>query len=118
MKKERQLKYFKNYFIDFYNAQRPPVQRKILWILRALEDHDVIPEKYLKHLTGTNGLYEIRVQSGSDIFRIFSFFDQGNIIVIGHGFQKKTEKTPRREIDRAEKIKQAYYEEIASNKSR
>ncbi|OYT15236.1 MAG: addiction module toxin RelE [Bacteroidetes bacterium 4572_77] len=71
------------------------VQRKILWTLRIIEDMDRIPEIYLKHLKNTTGLYEIRVQVGSSIFRIFCFFDRDNIVVIGHGFQKKSQKTPK-----------------------
>jgi phage-related protein len=91
------------------------VQKKILWTLRVIEDLDRIPEIYFKHLDSTDGLYEIRVQSGSNIFRIFCFFDNHNLVVIGHGFQKKTQKTPYREIERAEKIKREYYEEKKLN---
>ena len=69
-------------------------------------------------MEGTDGLYEIRVQSGSDIFRIFCFFDDKNLVVINHGFQKKTQKTPKREIERGEKIKREYYEEKKLNKSK
>ena len=71
---------------------------------------DRIPEVYFKHLKNTPGLYEIRVQIGSDIYRIFCFFDHGNIVVVGHGFQKKSQKTPKKQIERAEQIKQEYYE--------
>jgi len=62
-------------------------------------------------LESTDGLYEIRVQNGSDIFRIFCFFDNNNLVVVGHGFQKKTQKTPDKELERAAKIKREYYEE-------
>ena len=115
MDKKRDLLFYKDYFQDFYNDQTTKVQKKILWTLRAIEDLDRIPESYFKHLEGTNGLYEIRVQSGSDIFRIFCFFDSNNLVVIGHGIQKKTQKTPAREIERAEKIKREYYEEKKLN---
>ena len=81
-----------------------------------IEDIDRIPEVYFKHLENTDGLYEIRVQSGNNIFRIFCFFDNNNIVVVGHGFQKKTQKTPSKEIERAEQIKKEYYEEKKSNK--
>jgi len=114
MKRKRIISYFKSYFDDFYSAQTRKVQDKINWTIELIEFAEVIPEKYFKHLTGTDGLYEMRVQHGSNIFRIFCFFDRGNIIVIGHGFQKKTDKTPKKELERAEKIKQAYYEENAS----
>ena len=62
-------------------------------------------------MTGTDGLFEVRVESGNNIFRIFAFFDKGNIIVLGNGFQKKTQKTPRQQIDKALKIKKEYENE-------
>ncbi len=70
-----------------------------------------IPVNYFKHISGTSGLYEIRIESGSSIFRIFSFFDKGNIIVVANGFQKKSQKTPRNEIKLAEKLKKEYFNE-------
>jgi phage-related protein/DNA-binding XRE family transcriptional regulator len=90
--KKRDLLFYKDYFQDFYDDQTAKVQKKILWTLRVIEDLDRIPEIYFKHLESTDGLYEIRVQSGNDIFRIFCFFDTNNLVVIGHGFQKKTQK--------------------------
>ena len=69
-----------------------------------------VPETYLKHLEGTDKLFEIRVQNSSDIFRIFCFFDDGNLVVLANGFQKKTQKTPKQEIEKALKIKNDYYE--------
>ena len=111
----RELVFYKDYFSDFYTDQTSKVQKKILWTLRVVEDLDRIPELYFKHLEGTDGLYEIRVQSGGDIFRIFCFFDNNNIVIIGHGFQKKTQKTPGSEMERAERIKREYYEEKKRN---
>lgn len=61
-------------------------------------------------MEGTDKLFEIRVQSGNDIFRIFCFFDKGNLVVLANGFQKKTQKTPKQEIEKAIKIKNEYYE--------
>ena len=69
------------------------------------------PETYFKHIENTDGLYEIRVQVGGDIFRIFCFFDKGKIVVIANGFQKKTQKTPKQEIAKALKIKKEYEKE-------
>lgn len=83
-----------------------------------MESIDRIPETYFKHLENTDGLYEIRVQAGNNIYRIFCFFDNDDLVVIGHGFQKKTQKTPSQELDKAEKIKKEYYEEKKSNKSK
>ena len=116
MSSKRILFFYKNYFKDFYSIQSTKVQSKILWTLKIIEDFERIPEVYLKHLENTDGLYEIRVQSGTNIFRIFCFFDNRNIVVVGHGFQKKTQKTPSREIERAMQIKIEYYEEKKSNK--
>ena len=76
-----------------------------------------MPIKYFKHLEGTKGLYEVRVEVGSNIYRIFSFFDKGNIIVLGNAFQKKSEKTPRLEIEKALKIMEEYENELL-NKAR
>jgi phage-related protein len=76
-----------------------------------LEDIQKVPETYLKHIENTDGLFEIRIQLGSDIFRIFCFFDRGNLVVLTNGFQKKTQKTPKQEIEKALKIKQEYENE-------
>ena len=69
-----------------------------------------VSETYFKHLEGTDKLFEISVQNGNDIFRIFCFFDEGNLVVLANGFQKKTQKTPKQEIEKALKIKTEYYE--------
>ena len=84
---------------------------KILWTFRLIETHHHIPTDYLKHMEGTDGLYEIRVQQGSDIFRIFCFFDEGKLVVLANGFHKKTRKTPKSEIEKALKIKREYEQE-------
>ena len=118
MQQKRTLSFYKDYFNEFYAAQTAKVKKRILWTLKVIEDLDRIPEIYFKHLDGTDGLYEIRVQSGNDIFRIFCFFDDNNLVVLGHGFQKKTQKTPDKEIERGEKIKREYYEEKKLNKSK
>ena len=76
-----------------------------------LEDLQRVPEIYLKHIENNDGLYEIRVQQGNDIFRIFCFFDQGQLVVLANGFQKKTQKTPKKEIELALKIKAEYENE-------
>ena len=84
---------------------------KIIWTFELIEDLRKIPESYLKHIENTDGLYEIRIQQGSDIFRIFCFFDQGQLVVLANGFQKKSQKTPKSEIDKALKIKKEYESE-------
>ncbi len=72
-----------------------------------------IPKKYFDHITNSTGLFEIRVEVGSDIYRVFSFFDKGNLIILINGFQKKTQKTPQSEIELAEKLKKQYFDEKA-----
>ncbi len=81
------------------------------WTLELIEDLQRVPETYLKHIENTDGLYEIRVQQASDIFRIFCFFDQEKLVVLTNGFQKKTQKTPKKEIELAIKIKEEYENE-------
>lgn len=107
----RQVIAYKRYFLDFYEDQTDEVQRKIEWTLNLLRTIDRIPKKYFEHMTGTNGLYEVRVELGSNIFRVFAFFDKGNLVVLGNGFQKKTQKTPKTEIEKALKIKTEYENE-------
>lgn len=104
----RTVIFYETYFTDFLTAQSQKVQEKIIWTLRLIEQVEKIPITYLKHIEGTNGLYEIRVQVGNDIFRIFCFFDSGNLVVLANGFQKKTQKTPKQEIEKALKIKKEY----------
>lgn len=101
---------YKSYFEDFLEKQNPKVKAKIAWTLKLIEEIQKVPETYLKHIEETDGLYEVRIQQGSDIFRVFSFFDEGKLIVLANGFQKKTQKTPKKEIVKALKIKTEYYE--------
>ena len=107
----REIIFYENYFIEFYQKQDEKVKEKIKYILELIKQVEKVPEKFLKHLTGTNGLYEIRIQQGSDIFRIFCFFDEGQLIILTNGFQKKTQKTPKKEIEMALKIKAEYENE-------
>lgn len=106
----REAFFFGDYFWEFYNDQPKKVQDKILWTIRLVTHIRVVPSDYLKHLEGTD-LYEIRISSGSNIFRIFCFFDDGNLVILLNAFQKKTQKTPKKEIDKALKLKQDYYEQ-------
>jgi phage-related protein len=109
--KYRKITFYQNYFQEFFDKQNKKVKAKIVWTLNLIEDLHRVPETYLKHIENTEGLYEIRVQLGSDIFRIFCFFDQGQLVVLVNGFQKKTQKTPKKEIEMALKIKAAYENE-------
>ena len=106
--KQRTIIFYKNYFQEFFDKQREKVKDKIIWTLELIEELERVPETYLKHIESTVGLYEIRIQLGSDIFRIFCFFDQGKLVILANGFQKKTQKSPKQEIEKALKIKQEY----------
>ncbi|MCL2329609.1 MAG: type II toxin-antitoxin system RelE/ParE family toxin [Bacteroidetes bacterium] len=109
--KYRSIYLYKDYFDDFYQKQRTKVKNKILWTFKVIETLPIVPEIYLKNIEGTDGLYEIRIQQGSDIFRIFCFFDHGQLVVLANGFHKKTQKTPKNEIEKALKIKAEYEQE-------
>ena len=110
-KKFRTITIYKNYFQDFFAKQNKKVKAKIIWTFDLVEDLQRVPETYLKHIENTDGLYEMRVQLGTDIFRIFCFFDRGQVVVLVNGFQKKTQKTPKKEIELALKIKAEYESE-------
>ncbi|TDB67836.1 type II toxin-antitoxin system RelE/ParE family toxin [Arundinibacter roseus] len=109
--KHRTIVFYKNYFQEFFERQNKKVKAKIVWTFDLIEDLQRVPESYLKHLENTDGLYEIRIKAGSDIFRIFCFFDQGKLVVLANSFQKKTQKTPKKEIEMALKIKAEYESE-------
>lgn len=102
---------YKNYFWDFYNSQSLKVQDKVDFVIGLVRTLRIVPEKFLKHLEGTDGLYETRIKVGSNIFRVFCFFDEGNLVILLGGYQKKSEKTPSKEIVKAEKQKMEYYYE-------
>ncbi|MDR2206056.1 MAG: type II toxin-antitoxin system RelE/ParE family toxin [Flavobacteriaceae bacterium] len=116
--KIRQIFLYKDYFSNFYEKQKQKVKEKILWTFRIIETIQQVPTEYFKYLEGTDGLYEIRVQFGSDIYRIFCFFDEGKLVVLANGFQKKTKKTPKQEIEKALKIKKEYELEITISKNK
>ena len=110
-KKHRTIIFYQDYFEKFFVKQRQKVRDKITWTFDLIENLQRVPELYLKHIENTEGLYEIRVQMGSNIYRIFCFFDQGQLVVIANGFQKKSQKTPKQEIELALKIKGEYENE-------
>lgn len=102
---------FKRYFDEFFDEQPPKVQEKLYWSIKILRTVEDIPRNHLKSLAGTNGLMEMRTQFGGNIYRVFCFFDEGKIVVLMNGFQKRTEKTPQNEIDRALRTREEYYAE-------
>lgn len=111
MEKKRTLIFYKQYFNAFFSKLPDRVQAKIDEVLYAITVLDRIPGKFFSHMTGYEGLYEIRVEYSSNIYRIFCCFDEGNLIVLFNAFQKKTQKTPPKEIDKAMRIKHMYFKE-------
>jgi len=112
----RDIYYYKDYYLDFFETLKPDVKRKFNWTLKLIATIDRVPVKYFKHMDGTTGLFEVRVEVGSDIYRVFSFFDEGRLIILLNGFKKKSQKTPKNEIELAEKLKKQYFDEKSDKK--
>ena len=89
-------------FLDSLNAKQA---KKVTWVLHLIENSKRVPIEYFKKLSGTSGIWEVRVQSGSNIFRLLGFIDNGRFVVLTNGFQKKSQKTPKNEIQIAEQRK-------------
>jgi len=109
----RGIFYYKDYYLDFFNSLKPDVQKKLNWTLQLIATIDRVPKKYFDHITNSTGIFEIRVEVGTDIYRVFSFFDKGNLIILVNGFKKKSQKTPKSEIELAERLKNQYFDEKA-----
>ncbi|MEW5927864.1 MAG: type II toxin-antitoxin system RelE/ParE family toxin [Gemmatimonadota bacterium] len=93
---------------EFLDSLSGKQAQKVVWVLRLVEGLERVPEQYLKKLTGTEDLWEVRAQHGGDAFRLLGFFDGPRLVVLVSGFAKKSEKTPRQEIARAEERKREY----------
>jgi len=106
----REIVAYKHYFEEFLVQQPKKVQDKIFKVLEAIETLERIPSNYIKHLEGTKGLYEARIQLGDNIWRVFCFFDKERLVILLNGFQKKTQKTPKKEIEMALQLMKEYYE--------
>lgn len=113
MKEEcvRAIFYYKNFYLDFFKTLDEDTRLKFNWVLKLIATIDRVPVKYLKHIEGSNSLYEIRIEHNSNIYRVFCFFDKGNLIILLNGFKKKKQKTPKNEIKLAERLKVEYYDE-------
>ena len=111
MERIRQVVHYRNYFEDFFEQQKEKVKEKIDYVLFVVSVAERIPVKFFKHIEGTEGLYEIRVEHGGNIYRIFCCFDEGKLVILFNGFQKKSQKTPPGEIEKALKIKNEYFTE-------
>lgn len=94
----REVITYENYFEDFLLKQPKKVQDKIFKIIEAIETLERVLSNYLKQMVGTNGLYEARIKLGSNIWRVFCFFDNNKLVILLNGFQKKTQKTSKNEI--------------------
>ena len=116
MERHRQIIHFKHYFLDFFDQQTEKVKEKIDHVLFVVTVSDRIPQKFFQHLEGTNGLYEIRVEFQGSIYRIFCCFDDGQLVVLFNGFQKKSQKTPSGELDKAVNIMNEYFDEKLKQK--
>ena len=106
---ERKIIFHGSYFADFYLEQSPKVQEKIEFVFHLIKKVEWVSRKFFSQIEGTDGLYEIRVEYSSNIYRIFCCFDEGSIVVLFNGFQKKTQKTPVKEIEKAVRIKNEYF---------
>jgi len=111
MKKVRKVIAYKNYFEDFLKALPEKAQNKVFKIIEAIETFEQVPSRYLKYIKGTEGLFEARVKLGSNIWRVFCIFDEGKLVILLNGFAKKSQKTPKKEITKAESLMKQYYKD-------
>ena len=107
MNSERRILVYKDYFLTFYRALEAGAQKKIDYVLDVLKMQDRVSEKFVKYIK--EGIYEIRASYNGNIYRAFFIFDEGNIVMLFNGFQKKSHKTPSKEIDKALELKKEYY---------
>lgn len=105
----REIKFYKHYFNEFYVAQSDKVRRKIAQTLVWLQTIDRLPVSILKSIEGKKGLYEIRIEFSGNIYRVFCCFDEGSLVILFNGFQKKTQKAPVGEIEKAERLMNEYF---------
>jgi phage-related protein len=104
----REIIFFGNNVIDFYQSQNPKVQLKIEYVLDLVRFEKQVPAKFYKKLENTQGIYEVRVLTSQKSIRILCFQDEGTLVVLTNAFVKKTQKTPKSEIKLAENIKNEY----------
>jgi phage-related protein len=112
---KRSISTYGKYFIDFYSRLDKRIQDKIDYVFELVKTIDLIPKRFFQHLENTDGLFEIRVEFESNIYRIFCFFDEGNLVLLINAFQKKSQKTPKQELELAEKLKKQYFTEKKIN---
>jgi len=112
---ERKIALYGVYFSEFYTNQSQKVRDKIDYVLDLVKYEERVPKKFLKFLIGTDGLYEIRVSTTFKEIRIFCFFDKGKLVVLTNCFIKRKQKTPRKKLELALRLKKEYFEKKNSN---
>ena len=105
----REIIFYETHFIAFYQKQDEKVKQKMQYVLELIKQVEKVPEKFLKHLSGTNGLYEIRIAYLSNMYRIFCCFDKGKLVILFNGFHKKTQRTPNNELEKALRLMNEYF---------
>lgn len=108
---ERKIVLYKHYFNEFYVTLTDDVRNKLNNVLKLVKIADKIPSKFFKSITSIKGLFEIRMEWNNNAYRVFCCFDRGNIIVLFQGFLKKTQKTPKAQLEMAEKLMKEYFDE-------
>lgn len=93
----------------FLDSLPSKVAQKVTWVLNLLEDLEFVPASYFKKLVGTEEIWECRIHFGSNAYRIFCFFVDNSVVVLTHGFAKKSQKTPKNEIERAEAYRKDFF---------
>jgi phage-related protein len=109
--KLRRVIAYEHHFEHFLEEQTEKVQDKIFKVIEAIETLQRVPLHFLKQIRGEKGLYEARIQLGNNIWRVFCFFDNDQLVILLNGFQKKTEKTPKKEIEKASRLMKKYFTE-------
>lgn len=106
---ERKICAYRHYFTEFIGSIKEVEAKKVFYVLDMLKMQERLSERFVKYVE--DGIYELRAEHRGNIFRVFFIFDEGNIVLLFNGFQKKTQKTPRKEIEQAKRLKKDYYAE-------
>lgn len=105
----RRIIFYQNFFIDFYKDLDSDVKSKFKYVFELIRQVERVPKKFLAPMTGYDGLFEVRVEYKSNIYRVFCCFDQGKLVILFNGFQKKSQKTPKIQIEKAVRLKDEYF---------
>ena len=113
----RQLVVFEDHFKEFRKTLDKEALMKLYQVMTLIMKVEVVPIRFLKAIRGRKGLYEIRSEFEGDIYRVFCCFDEGNLVILFNGFQKKTQKTPIEQLDKAEALMKKYFEQKMKKKN-